>query len=123
METTPGADVAAILDAIGPRLRALRQSRELTLAEAADASGLSISILSRVETGRRQPTLDVLIPLARTYQVALDQLVAAPATGDPRVHLEPHRHSRGGIVVPLTRYPTRVQAFKHVVGPRTPHGP
>ncbi|MGO1532403.1 MAG: helix-turn-helix domain-containing protein, partial [Micrococcaceae bacterium] len=74
METTPGADVAAILDAIGPRLRALRQSRELTLAEAADASGLSISILSRVETGRRQPTLDVLIPLARTYQVALDQL-------------------------------------------------
>lgn len=115
------ADVAEILDAIGPRLRALRQARELTLTEVADASGLSISILSRVETGRRQPTLDVLIPLARTYRVALDRLVAAPATGDPRVHLEPYRHARGGVIVPLTRYPAPVQVFKHVVGPRTPN--
>ncbi|MGO2194606.1 MAG: helix-turn-helix domain-containing protein [Brachybacterium sp.] len=98
MGTTPDSDVTETLDAIGPRLRALRQARELTLTEVADTTGLSISILSRVETGHRQPTLDVLIPLARTYQVALDRLVAAPATGDPRVHLEPYRHARGGVV-------------------------
>lgn len=121
MGTTPDSDVTETLDAIGPRLRALRQARELTLTEVADTTGLSISILSRVETGHRQPTLDVLIPLARTYQVALDRLVAAPATGDPRVHLEPYRHARGGVVVPLTRYPAPVQVFKHVVGPRTPN--
>jgi hypothetical protein len=43
--------------------------------------------------------------------------VAAPATGDPRVHLRPHRHDSGGVVVPLTRYPGRVQVFKHLLGP------
>lgn len=114
------ADVAEILDAIGPRLRRLRQARGLTLTGVAERSGLSVSALSRIETGRRQPTLDALLPLASTYEVSLDQLVAAPATGDPRVHLEPHRAANGGVVVPLTRYPGRVQVFKQVLGPREP---
>ncbi|GAB3168627.1 XRE family transcriptional regulator [Myceligenerans halotolerans] len=109
-----------ILDAIGPRLRALRQARGLTLATVADRAGLSPSTLSRLETGDRRPTLDVLIPLARAYRVSLNRLVDAPATGDPRTHLEPYRHAAGGVIVPLTRYPGRVQVFKHVVGPRDP---
>ncbi|WP_449281831.1 helix-turn-helix domain-containing protein [Leucobacter sp.] len=113
-------DVAEILSAIGPRLRRLRQARGLTLTAVAERSGLSVSALSRIETGRRQPTLDVLLPLARTYEVSLDQLVAAPATGDPRVHLEPQRAATGGVVVPLTLAPSRVQVFKHVLGPREP---
>lgn len=83
-------ELAGILDAIGPRLRRLRQARGLTLTAVAEQSGLSVSGLSRIETGRRQPTLDMLIPLARTYHVSLDQLVAAPPTGNPRVHLEPY---------------------------------
>ncbi len=113
-------DVAEILDSIGPRLRALRVERGRTLRSLAEETGLSVSVLSRLETGRRQPTLDLLIPLARVLRVALDQLIAAPATGDPRVHLEPYRHDSGGVVVPLTRYPGRVQVFKHVLGPREP---
>jgi transcriptional regulator with XRE-family HTH domain len=86
---------------------------------AAD-TGISVSTLSRIESGKRRPTLDLLIPLARAHRVALDQLVAAPATGDPRVHLKPHRHRRGSVVVPLTRYPGRVQVFKQVRAPRPP---
>jgi len=54
------------------------------------------------------------------YRVALDQLVAAPASGDPRVHLTPRRDRNGGIVVSLTDYPGRVQGFKQVIGPRRP---
>jgi transcriptional regulator with XRE-family HTH domain len=114
------ADTAAVLDAIGPRLRALRQSRGLTLTSLAEKSGLSISVLSRLETGHRHPTLDLLIPLARAHEVSLDRLIGAPETGDPRVHLEPHRLVAGGVAVPLTQYPSRVQAFKHVLGPRDP---
>lgn len=114
------ADTAEVLDSIGPRLRTLRQSRGLTLAELADCTGLSISILSRLETGHRRPTLDLLIPLARAHEVSLDRLIGAVKTGDPRVHLEPHRLNAGGVAVPLTRYPSRVQAFKHVLGPREP---
>ncbi|WP_067658025.1 helix-turn-helix domain-containing protein [Nocardia harenae] len=114
------AETAAILDGIGPRLRALRRERGLALATVAARTGLSVSTLSRLETGRRAPTLDLLIPLAREYRVALDAVVAAPATGDPRVHLQPHRHASGGVIVPLTGYPGRVQVFKHVLGPREP---
>ena len=113
-------DLTAILDSIGPRLRALRRDRGLTLEAIAADSGISVSTLSRLESGKRRPTLDLLIPLARSHRIALDQLVAAPATGDPRVHLTPLRHKRGSVLVPLTQYPGRVQVFKQVLGPREP---
>ncbi|SCE64489.1 transcriptional regulator, XRE family with cupin sensor [Micromonospora chaiyaphumensis] len=114
------ADVAELLDGIRPRLRALRRDRGLTLEALATRTGISVSKLSRLESGKRRPTLELLIPLARAHRVALDQLVAAPATGDPRVHLRPHRRRRGGVVVPLTQYPGRVQVFKQVLAPREP---
>jgi transcriptional regulator with XRE-family HTH domain len=114
------ADTAATLAAIGPRLRRLRTGRGLTLEAASGTAGLSTSTLSRIETGRRQPTLDVLLPLARAYAVSLDDLIAAPQTGDPRVHLEARRLLAGGVAVPLTRHPGGVQVFKHVLGPRDP---
>jgi transcriptional regulator with XRE-family HTH domain len=113
-------DLTAIVDGIGPRLRALRRDRGLTLEAIAADSGISVSTLSRLESGKRRPTLDLLIPLARSHRIALDQLVAAPATGDPRVHLTPLRHKRGSVLVPLTQYPGRVQVFKQVLGPREP---
>lgn len=114
------AELAEILDGIGPRLRALRRGRGLTLEALADDTGFSVSTLSRLESGKRRPTLELLIPLARAHRVALDQLIAAPATGDPRVHLRPQRRDGGSVLVPLTQYPGRVQAFKQVRGHREP---
>ncbi len=114
------SELAEIMDAIGPRLRAIRKARGFTLEVVAQQSGLSVSALSRVETGNRQPTLDVLIPLARTYQVPLERLVAAPSTGDPRIHLQPLAMATGGVVVPLTPFSGSIQVFKHVLGPREP---
>ncbi|MFD9391029.1 helix-turn-helix domain-containing protein [Streptomyces sp. NPDC060000] len=113
-------ELAELIHSIGPRLRALRHDRGLTLDVLARDTGISVSTLSRVESGLRRPTLDLLIPLARAHRVALDQLVAAPATGDPRVHLRPRSRERGNIVVPLTRYPGRVQVFKQVLAHREP---
>jgi transcriptional regulator with XRE-family HTH domain len=114
------AELSEVLDGIGPRLRALRRDRGLTLETLAADTGISVSTLSRLESGRRRPTLDLLIPLARTHHVALDQLVAAPPTGDPRVHLKPHRRDRGSVLIPLTQYPGRVQVFKQILAPRKP---
>ncbi|MFF7073748.1 helix-turn-helix domain-containing protein [Streptomyces pseudovenezuelae] len=114
------AELDQILEGIGPRLRMLRRERGLTLEALAATTGISVSTLSRVESGRRRPTLDLLIPLARAHHVALDQLVAAPASGDPRVHLRPLRKERGSVLVPLTQYPGRVQVFKQVLTPRQP---
>ncbi|MEU6091702.1 XRE family transcriptional regulator [Streptomyces sp. NPDC047085] len=113
-------ELERILDAIGPRLRTLRRERGLTLEALATATGLSVSTLSRLESGKRRPTLDLLIPLARAHRIALDELVGAPATGDPRVHLTPLRKGLGSVLVPLTQYPGRVQVFKHVLAPREP---
>lgn len=114
------AELEQVLDGIGPRLRRLRRERGLTLEALAATTGISVSTLSRVESGKRRPTLDLLIPLARAHHVALDQLVAAPASGDPRVHLRPLHKERGSILVPLTQYPGRVQVFKQVLAPRQP---
>lgn len=114
------AEFEQLITDIGPRLRLLRRDRGLTLEDLSEATGISVSALSRLESGKRRPTLDLLLPLARAHRVALDQLVAAPATGDPRVHLTPSRRRNGSAVVPLTRYPGRVQVFKQVIGPRPP---
>ncbi|GIE84418.1 helix-turn-helix transcriptional regulator [Actinoplanes regularis] len=113
--------LAQLLDGIGPRLRRIRQDRGLTLEDLGTATGLSVSTLSRLESGKRRPTLDLLIPLARTHRMALEHLIGAPPTGDPRVHLTPHRtEPRTGnpsVVVPLTAYPGRLQVFKQILGP------
>ncbi|MEU9430937.1 helix-turn-helix domain-containing protein [Streptomyces sp. NPDC048252] len=114
------ADLTELLDSIGPRLRALRRDRGITLETLSKDTGISVSTLSRLESGRRRPTLDLLIPLARAHRVALDQLVTAPATGDPRVHLKPRSRERGSVLVPLTQYPGRVQVFKQVLSHREP---
>ncbi|WP_433759605.1 helix-turn-helix domain-containing protein [Nocardia sp. CA-135398] len=106
-----------VLDAVGPRLRALRRDRGITLADLAASTGISESTLSRLESGQRRATLELLLPLARTYDVPLDDLVGAPRTGDPRIHLKPIRRS-GMIFVPLSRRPGGIQAFKMIIPAR-----
>ncbi|MGW0593007.1 helix-turn-helix domain-containing protein [Streptosporangium sp. NPDC002607] len=103
-----------VLDAVGPRLRALRRNRGITLADLAATTGVSESTLSRLENGQRRATLELLLPLARTYDVPLDDLVGAPRTGDPRIHLKPIRRF-GMIFVPLSRRPGGTQAFKMII--------
>ncbi|MFF7456908.1 helix-turn-helix domain-containing protein [Kitasatospora sp. NPDC008115] len=119
-DPTANDDVTQLIAAIGPRLRALRLGRGLTLDALAAGTGISVSTLSRLESGHRRPTLDLLIPLARAHRVALDHLIAAPATGDPRLHLQPRHRDPGSVLLPLTRYPGRVQVFKQVLAPREP---
>lgn len=107
---------AETLAAVGPRLRALRQNRGVTLTDLAEATGISVSTLSRLESGQRRATLQLLLPLAQAHRVPLDDLVGAPPTGDPRVHLKPvERHGR--TYVPLTQMPGPLQAFKLVIRP------
>ncbi|MCW2778686.1 MAG: transcriptional regulator, family [Frankiales bacterium] len=102
------------LAGVGPRLRALRLTGGATLAELSATTGVSVSTLSRLESGDRRPTLELLLRLARAHQVSLDELVDAPETGDPRVQARP-RVRDGVVFVPLTRRPGGLQAYKMVV--------
>ena len=103
------------LDAVGPRLKQLRLRRDITLTDLARETGISVSTLSRLETGLRRPTLEQLLPLARAYGVTLDELVGAPPTGDPRVNLRPLPTSDGSTILPLTRRPGGIQAYKFIL--------
>lgn len=103
------------LDAVGPRLKQLRQRRDITLSRLAEETGISTSTLSRLEAGLRRPTLEQLLPLARAYGVTLDDLVDAPPTGNPRINLRPIPCADGSMILPLTRRPGGIQAYKFVL--------
>ena len=72
------------LTQVGPRLRAARRHRGLTLEQLASAVGMSSSTLSRLESGKRSPGLELLLPLVRELRIGLDELLPT-AVPDPRV--------------------------------------
>ena len=75
------------------RLRSLRTTLGYSLDELAERTSLSPSTISRVETGKRALSLDVLVPLANALQVSLDVLFESP--GDDDVVIRPMPHSSG----------------------------
>ncbi|WP_026422075.1 helix-turn-helix domain-containing protein [Actinokineospora inagensis] len=103
-----------VLASVGHRLRTLRKRRGTTLAQLAETTGISVSTLSRLESGERKPNLELLLPLARAHQVSLDDLVGAPPVEDPRVRLKPYTKG-GATIYPLTQYPGGLQAYKMVI--------
>ena len=109
-------EIGDTLLAVGPRIQALRERRGMTLAQISAHTGISKSTLSRLETGQRRPSLELLLPLARIYRVPLDDLVGAPETGDPRIRLRPLRVN-GRTVIPLTRHDGGTHAWKIIVPP------
>jgi transcriptional regulator with XRE-family HTH domain len=111
-----GDEIEATLAAVGPRLRAVREQRQTTLAQLSRASGVSVSTLSRLESGGRKPTLELLLRLARAHELPVDELLAGPPTSDPRVRPEPITRN-GRTMLPLTRRPGGVQAYKMIVAP------
>lgn len=63
------------LPVVAPQLRSLRRRAGLTLEAAARDAGLSAAHLSRLETGQRQPSLPMLLALARVYGTTVSELL------------------------------------------------
>jgi transcriptional regulator with XRE-family HTH domain len=103
-----------VLREVGPRLRELRRKSGYTLTALSELTGISVSTLSRLESGQRKATLELLLPLAGAHGVPLDELVGAPPTGDPRVRQQPIRR-HGQTILPLTRQIGSPQAFKIII--------
>lgn len=104
-------EIEAVLDGVADRLRRLRGASGRTLSEMSAHTGVSVSTLSRLESGLRRPTLDLLIRLASAYGASLDDLVGAPQIADPRIH--PKTFYRDGrAIIPLTKQNPDVIAFK-----------
>ncbi|MFJ8749331.1 helix-turn-helix domain-containing protein [Streptomyces sp. NPDC102441] len=93
----PDGGVAEELPGIAPRLRDLRRNRGLTLESAAGRAGLSPAHLSRLETGRRQPSLPMLLGLARVYGTTVSELLGElPPERDAIVRGGPIEGTPGG---------------------------
>lgn len=71
----------AELPSVAPHLRELRRLSGLTLEAAARRAGLSPAHLSRLETGRRQPSLPMLLALARIYGTTVSELLGESGGG------------------------------------------
>ncbi|NAZ76340.1 cupin domain-containing protein [Kineococcus sp. T13] len=101
-----------MLEQVGPRLRRLRERRGETLADVGAVTGTSVSTLSRLESGGRRATLELLLPLAAHYEVGLDELVA------PARRTAERRTVRHGVTsIPLTAQPGGLRAYKQVLAP------
>jgi transcriptional regulator with XRE-family HTH domain len=106
--------IAVTLAQVGSRLRRIRGQRGVTLSALAEATGISKSTLSRLESGQRRASLELLLPIAQAHRVPLDELVGAPEVGDPRIHRKP-RVRNGRTVIPLTNQPGPLQAWKSII--------
>jgi transcriptional regulator with XRE-family HTH domain len=109
MEPFPA--IAATLSQIPLRLRRLREKKSISLADLSQATDISKSTLSRLESGQRKPSLELLLPIAAALAVPLDEIVAAPHIVDPRMPQEPTR-SNGRFIVQLSRNQGEPKAFK-----------
>ena len=71
---------------IGPRIAALRRERGMSQADLAARIQVSPSALGMYEQGRREPSVDTMVALARALDVTTDFLltgrVATPAEAD-----------------------------------------
>src|SRR5436305_12860618 len=85
------AAIAAALAEVGPRLKRARAQRQVTLTQLAAATGVSKSTLSRLESGQRRPSLELLLHIAAAHQTPLDELVGAAEGGHPLVRCTPRR--------------------------------
>jgi len=105
----------AVLREVGPRLRAARLKRDLTLEALSDTTGISPSTLSRLESGKRAPNLELLIPVTRALRLSLDDLLMWTAP-DPRIRSRTRRF--GNLTVEyLSPESAPVQTFKMTLTP------
>ena len=68
---------ANTLAAIGERIREARQQRDMTLQALAEATKLSVSMLSLVERGKASPSIGSLIVIASALDITMSDLMAS----------------------------------------------
>jgi len=77
------------IDALGDRLRRIRRARDLTMEQVAERTGISQPTLSRLEAGRRQPSLAQLLTLADLYGASVGELLGESAAAAGGAVIDP----------------------------------
>ena len=98
------SDLDEIERSVRTRLRTLRNTLGLSLNDLAARTNLSPSTISRIETGHRTMSLDVLLPLASALQVDLGSLLHVRSDDD--VIIRPVPNTAGDRTTWLLSRPT-----------------
>lgn len=96
--------------AIGREVRAYRRQKQITVAELAQMTGLSIGMLSKIENGNTSPSLTTLQTLSHALSVPLTSFFR---------RFEEHRqavHTRNGDGVEIERAGTRANHQYNLLG-------
>jgi len=109
MDSLPS--IAATLDQVPHRLRRAREHKNISLAALSRLTGISSSTLSRLESGQRKPSLELLLPISGALAISLDELISPPQVVDLRIRPEPQQ-AAGRTFVRLSRQPQDPQAYK-----------
>jgi len=125
-----GAGVARDLERrVGEQLQAARRHRAWSLRKLADASGLSLTTVHQIESGRTSPGLGTLQLLATALGVPVGALFDGHGPAAPAVHLvaseRPTVAIRGGRLERLATglASQRLRGLVLTLGPRRQTGP
>jgi transcriptional regulator with XRE-family HTH domain len=104
-------DADTVEQMVRARLRSVRTTLGYSLDDLAARANLSASTISRVETGKRALSLDVLLPLAAALQLSLDVLFESATDED--VVIRPVQHRSNSVTTwQLHRNNGRTMAMK-----------
>lgn len=110
--------MSEIEQTVRTRLRGLRTAQSLSLDDLAARSHLSPSTISRIETGKRAISLDVLLPLARALRTDVEMLLAEDIDEDVVIRPAP-THEDGRTTWMLTKATGTTAAMKVRLEPAT----
>ena len=78
------------MNALGARIKSLRQQRGLLQKQLAEKAGLTASMTSQIESGRLTPTLPTLGKLAGAFGISVPELLEPSAAGES-IHISRKR--------------------------------
>lgn len=68
--------------AVGRRLRELRRERWLSQEELALISGKARTYIAEIESGRRNPTIETLVPIIKALNITFSEFFSSPLFDD-----------------------------------------
>lgn len=92
-------------------LKSLRKSNGFkTMQDFCEESGISFSTYQNYETGRRVPTVEILVKIADFYGVTTDYLLGRESAPDPFADLNLNKESETNVIDKYMSLPPNIRA-------------
>lgn len=115
--TRPGARLDCVVQILlGEQLRAARAAKGVSLRSVAAAIGVSPSLLSQIENGKTNPSVDTLYALVRALGISIDAILGISIDAETVAHAPDTAHAElSGDTVVQTAADTPVIEMEHGV--------